>query len=274
MGDFKLGAVEWACPFGGPSGMKIAAELGLSGIELNFGEYEDGYPLYNPRIREAYLESKERYGIEFPSMALNALNTHGMCHGRDSLDGMIAYETIEKGIETAIAMDIPVVQLPSFDNGYIRDDKDFYNVCEKLKFACEVSQGTELIIAFENVLDVEKTKAMIREVNSPRIKVFFDTQNYYLFSGLNPAETLEAIAPEVVQVHIKDGYNGRISSALLGHGDTSFMETADVIKKTKCTQWLLLENYYAVMPTRNIHRDYFDIMKRDIETAKRVFDIS
>ncbi|MGI6007276.1 MAG: sugar phosphate isomerase/epimerase family protein [Ruminococcus sp.] len=274
MGNFKLGAVEWACPFRGPSGMKIAAELGLQGIELDFGEYEEGYPLYNPRIQEAYLECGDKYGIEFPSMALNALNAHGMSHERDSVDGMIAFETIEKGIETALAMSIPVVQLPSFDNGYIHDEKDFYNVCEKLKFACELSEGTDLVIAFENVLDGEKTLEMIQEVNSPRIKVFYDTQNYYLFSGLNPAKVLEDISGEVAQIHIKDGYNSRISSALLGQGDTSFMETAEVIKKTQCTRWLLLENYYAIMPTRSIHKDYFEIMKKDIEIAKTVFEIS
>lgn len=47
---------------------------------------------------------------------------------------------------------------------------------------------------------------------------FYDTQNYYLFSGLNPAKVLEDIAGEVAQIHIKDGYNSKISSALLGQG--------------------------------------------------------
>ncbi|MBR2188790.1 MAG: sugar phosphate isomerase/epimerase [Eubacterium sp.] len=273
MGNFKLGIVEWACPLPGPAGLKIAAELGLQGMELDFGEYEAGYPLYNPRIQDLYLEFGEKYGIEFPSIGLNALNTHGMCHDRNTVDGMIATETIKKGIETALKMKIPVAQLPSFDNGFIRTEKHFYNVCEKLKLACELSEGTDLIIAFENVLDAEKTKEMIREVNNPRVKVFFDTQNYHLFSGLNEAETLREIADDVAQIHIKDGYNNAISSAILGHGDAKFAETAEVIKETACTEWLFLENFYATLPIRNNHRDFYEIMRKDIQIAKETFGI-
>ena len=117
MSDFKLGVVEWACPLPGPGGLKILSELGLQGMELDFGEYEAGYPLYNERVQDLYLENGAKYGIEFPAIGLNALNTHGMCHDRDSVDGMIAIQTIEKGIETAIKMNIPVAQLPSFETG-------------------------------------------------------------------------------------------------------------------------------------------------------------
>ena len=274
MSEFKLGVVEWACPLPGPGGLKILSELGLQGMELDFGEYEAGYPLYNERVQDLYLENGAKYGIEFPAIGLNALNTHGMCHDRETVDGMIAIQTIEKGIETAIKMNIPVAQLPSFDNGFIRTEKHFYNVCEKLKLACELSEGTDLIIAFENVLDAEQTKRMIREVNNPRVKVFYDTQNYHLFSGLNEAETLRAIADDVVMIHIKDGYNNAISSALLGHGDAKFFDTAEVIKETECTEWLYLENFYATLPIRNIHRDFYEIMRKDIEIARSTFGIA
>ena len=240
---YKIGIVEWAFPFPGPYGLKIAAELGLQGMQLDFGDYETGFQLSNRRVQDAYLECGEKFGIEFPSIALNALNTHGMSSGRGTVDGMIAIETIRKGIAAAKRMKIPVVQLPSFhDNrGDIRSEEDFYNTCEMLRFACDL------------------------------LKVLFDTQNYYLNHGYSEPELLEEIADNVVQIHVKDGFNQTISSALLGTGDVSFCETAKVIKQTKCTEWLLLENFYNQQPLNLLTEDTFELIREDIQTLRSLF---
>lgn len=270
---FKIGIVEWAFPFPGPYGLKIAAELGIQGMELDFGEYETGFQLSNPKVQDAYLECGEKFGVEFPSMALNALNTHGMSSGRSTVDGMIAIETIRKGIAAAQRMGIPVVQLPSFhDNrGDIRSEQDFYNTCEMLRFACDLAEGSDLILAMENVLDAEQTKKMIREVGSERLKVLYDTQNYYLNHGISQPELLEQLADDVVQIHVKDGFNKTISSALLGKGDVSFRETAEVIKRTQCTEWLLLENFYNQQPLNLLTDDTFELIREDIGVLRELF---
>lgn len=268
---YKIGIVEWAFPFPGPYGLKIAAELGIQGMELDFGDYETGCRLSNPRIQEAYLECGEKYGVAFPSIALNALNTHGMSNHRDSAGGMIAIETIRKGIKTAQDMGIPVVQLPSFDNGDIRTEADFYNTCEKIRYACQLAEGTDIILAVENVLSAEYTMALLQEVGSSRVKVFYDTQNYCLDRGYSQPEILDALAEHVVQIHVKDGYNRTISSALLGQGDVSFCKTAEVIRRTGCTEWLLLENYYDRRPLSLLAEDPFALIRRDVETLRQLF---
>ena len=48
---YKIGIVEWAFPFPGPYGLKIAAELGLQGMQLDFGDYETGFQLSNRHRR-------------------------------------------------------------------------------------------------------------------------------------------------------------------------------------------------------------------------------
>ena len=272
--SFKIGVVEWGFPFSGPYSLKIASELGLDGMELDFGEYEMDLPLHNPRVQDMYLECGEKFGIEFPSMALNALNVHGMSCGLDTADGMIAVEVIRKGLETAKRMNIPVVQLPSFhDNrGDIRTEEDFYNTCEKLRFACDIAEDSNLTLALENVLDAEKTKQMLREVGSDRLKVMFDTQNYYLNHRYSQPDMLRELSDYVAQIHVKDGFNNTISSALLGTGDASFLETAKVIKETKWTEWLLLENFYYQKPLSLLTDDTFELVAKDIETLKRIFN--
>lgn len=269
--EYKIGIVEWAFPFPGPYGLKTAAELGIQGMELDFGDYETGYKLSNPRIRQAYLDCGKEYGVSFPSIALNALNAHGMSNNRGTADGMIAIETIQKGIEAALAMEIPVVQLPSFDNGDIRTEDDFYNTCEKVRYACDLAEGTGVTIAIENVLDAGQTKKMLQEVDSSHLKVFYDTQNYYLDRGYSQPDILEALAEHVIQIHVKDGYNRTISSALLGRGDVSFGRTAEVIRRTGCTEWLLLENYYDRRPLSLLEEDVFELIRRDVDTLRHLF---
>lgn len=273
MDGFKLGIVEWACPLPGPYGLKLAKEAGLQGMELDFGDYEYGFPLSNPRIQEAYLECADRFEMELPSMALNALNKHGMNHPADTYHGMVALEAIRKGIMAAYRMGIPVVQLPSFDNGDIKDESDFYNVCEKLKIACDIASKYDMIIAAENVLSSEETLHLVELVGCENLKIMFDTQNYYLDRGYHEAEVLQQIYSHVVQIHIKDGFNRKISSAFLGTGNVEFQKTAEVIRETACAKWLLLENYYHMWPLRESDEDAFLVMEKDIRIAKQIFGI-
>ncbi len=274
MGTFKLGICEWAFPLPGPGGLKIAAECGLRGMELDFGEFEKGYPLSNPRIQERYLECGAKHGIEFPSIALNALCAHGMSKPMESLDGTIAMDCLRKGINAAATMKIPLVQLPSFENGAINSEAEFRNTCEKLRIACQLAGERGLTVTSENNLSAEETDRMMTEVDAENFGIFFDTQNYFLNRGYSQPDILRKIHRHVIQLHIKDGYNSHLSSSLLGQGETHFEETAQIIRETGCTEWVILENYYNVRPLSDLHPDPFELLARDIELAKKFFPIS
>ncbi len=79
------------------------------------------------------------------------------------------------------------------------------------------------------------------------------------------------MAEHVAQIHVKDGYNRTISSALLGKGDVSFLKTAEVIRRTRCTEWLLLENYYNRRPLSLLNEDAFELIRRDVDTLRKLF---
>lgn len=269
--DFKIGIVEWAFPFPGPYGLKIAADMGIEGMELDFGDYETGFKLSNPVIQKAYLECGREYGVEFPSIALNALNAHGMRNERDTYDGMIAVETIYRGVQAAADMGISIVQVPSFDDGAIKSEEDFWNTCEKVRLACDLAKRHGIVIAFENVLSAKESLRMIREVGCDNLKIFYDSQNYHLEKGYSQQEILSELKDHICQIHIKDGFNQTISSALLGKGDTGFYKTVQLIKASHCATWLLLENYYNQKPLSLLNADAFSLLEEDIRTVRRAF---
>ena len=115
---------------------------------------------------------------------------------------------------------------------------------------------------------------MIEEVGCDRLRVFFDTQNYHVDRNYHEADILNGISDNVAQIHVKDGFNGTVSSALLGTGDASFMETAEAIKRSKCTEWLLIENFYHWKPLREMNDDMFILLEEDIRKLHEIFDRS
>lgn len=272
MSAFKFGICQWAFPMPGPYALRTAAALGFAGMELDFGPYERSYPLSSRTIQRAYLDMAAETGISLPSMTVDHLNRFGLTRPMDSRAGMICTDGVKRGIEAAAAMQIPVVQLPSFNDGAIRTERDFYNTCEKLKLFCEIAAPCGITIASENALSAAETLRMVRQVGCENFKIMFDTQNYFLHGRQNAAAILRALHPHVAQIHLKDGYNGKLSGSLLGAGESGFFETAAVIRETRCAKWLLLENYYHTEPLCHLCADPFQIVKRDLAIARGTFE--
>lgn len=274
MGTFRLGICMWGFPLEGASGVRLAAEMGFQGAEISLGPFETGFPLSDSKIQDAYLRASREYEIELTSLSVEHLNQYGLNHPLESKKGMIAMEGCERGLKAAERMGIPVLQLPSFNDGAIRGEADFKNTCEKIKILCEMAQKSNVVIAAENALSVSQSKRMIKEVNAPNFKIMFDSQNYFLERQAVTADVLRELYPYVEQIHLKDGRNGKLSSCLLGQGESGFFETAEVIKETQCSQWLLLENYYNLPPLNQLDEDPFKLVVKDIEIMKRTFDIA
>ncbi|MDO5547171.1 MAG: sugar phosphate isomerase/epimerase family protein [Eubacteriales bacterium] len=273
MPAFKLGICEWGFPMPGPYAVKTAAEMGFSGLELDFGLYERAYPLSVPQVQRAYLDLAEEYGITFPSMTIDHLNRYGMTRPLSSRNGMIALDGIRRGLDAAAEMNIPVIQLPSFNDGAIRNEGDFQNTCEMIKMVCEIAKPMGIQVASENVLSAKDTRRMVETVGYENFAIMFDTQNYFLEDRRDTAAFLREIYPYVVQVHLKDGFNGKLSGSVLGTGESGFFKTADVIKETGCTEWLLLENYYDMQPISLLDDNPFNIVKKDIAVVRTIFEI-
>ena len=80
-------------------------------------------------------------------------------------------------MDTALALDIPILQLPSFVKGFITDEAGFQSTVECLRFACEHAQGTDLIVGSENALSTEDQFRLLEGVGYDNFRLYFDTRN-------------------------------------------------------------------------------------------------
>lgn len=260
----KLGVCQWSLPIDGPYALRMAANLGLKGIQLDIGSYDRGFPLSLQAVQEAYMEYAEKYSITITSLAVRELDNYGMTRKDGTFEKNLVMRAISEAIKAANIMKIPIVMLASFEDGEIKTEQDFNLVVDCLQKACDEAKQYNLVIATENILSIEENRKLFGSVDRPNLKLYFDTQNYYLRKSYNTAEMVRELFPYICEIHIKDGANGDLSGALLGEGDSGFFETMKVLKEMEYKGWVHLENYYDQQPLSLREEDPIELLKKDI----------
>jgi sugar phosphate isomerase/epimerase len=268
--DNKIGICHWSLPMEGPYGCKLASDIGLDGIQLDIGHSSRGFLLSNDFVQEAYLKLAKKYGISFPSITIRELDEVAMTDPKGTETRELMDQALIKTIDTAEAMDIPVVMIPSFVESEITNEDKFKEAVSYLQKGCDYAEGKGITIATENTLSVSEIKRLIAEVDRDNIKLYFDSQNHFLHKDYNIAEILDELIEYVCQVHVKDGKNKDLSGALLGEGDTGFYDTVEVLKKHDYSGWIVFENYYDRKPLSLKNNNPVELIKKDLQTVKEV----
>lgn len=264
----KLGVCEWSLPLDGPYACKLAAELGFDGLQINIGDYQRGFSMSRQLVQEAYLEMARASGIEFPSMAARVTDYYTMFPSKDAEESEIARSGIDKAIDACGAMGIPTLLLPNFVKSEITGQKEFDEAVEVFKWACDKAGRMSITIAAENTLSTEESRRFMAAINRPNLKLYFDTQNYYLNKAYNSPQMLDELMEFICEIHVKDGKGKDLSGALLGQGDTDFYGSIAVIKKHGYSGWIVSENYYDQKPLSEQNPDLETLIREDLKILK------
>lgn len=267
---YQFAVPEWCLPGDSIFSIKLAAELGMDGLQIEAGFYETGFKLSHPRVLELYKEAAEEQQMKLISIVMNDLNIHGLRNGRGTEFGDIAYEGLDISIEAAAALDIPVLMIPSFENNDMHTVKDIENTVEALQYACDRAAENGTIIATETAISSDKLKEIFAMVDRKNLKLFYDSQNYMCFRGYDPMDHLPVVYPYMVdQLHVKDGLGAAYSSKCLGEGDSHFEQQIKFLKEHDYRGWFVFENYYTKLPLRAEAKDPIDLFKKDFERLKQ-----
>ena len=264
----RIGICEWSLPIDGPYACKFVGELGFNGLQLNIGDYERGFPMSKKFVQDAYLEMAQASMIEFPSLVTRVTDYYTMFVSKNEEESKIVRKGIEKAIESCVAMQIPIVLIPNFEKSEIIERREFDEAVEVFKWACDIAGKYEITIAIENTLSTEQTLQMRERVDRPNLKLYFDTQNYYLHKGYDSAKMLDELMEYVCQIHVKDGKGKDLSGALLGQGDSNFYGCIEVVKKHGYSGWIISENYYDRKPLSEQNADTVALIREDLKIIK------
>lgn len=269
----KLGIKEWALPVEGPWGCKIATEVGFEGIQLDVGSYQQNFPKTKPCVQKAYLEAASKYGIQYTSIDCNELDHYNMVAPKGFPERAIAFKTIIAAIDAAAAMKIPNVMVQNFKASALETEQDIERAINVLRQVSDYAlEKGDITIGLENLLSVENLLRVIDEIGNPNVKVYFDTQNYYLDAKVDVAAMVEPLLPYICEVHVKDGYEADIepSCALLGEGDSGFFATIAELRRCGYSGWLVSENFYTRGPIGRLSDNPMEQLIKDYQTMKSI----
>ena len=277
--DVKLGITQWSLPGNGMCAVRIVADAGLDGLQIELGSYELGYPMAQPRMQDMYLEEAAKYGVSFPSIVLNDINIYPMIADKNSEKYKIGMDMLKIAVGVADRMKVPVVMIPSFLDNEPTTPEGVDRTVEALKYVCELAGEKGIEISSEAPISYVTHLEILDKVGYKNCSIFYDSMNYQLFHGYDERETLLGYYHKMTpQLHVKDGITANvkgpedlwtiISSALLGKGDTGFYDTIKILKEKNYKGWIIIENYYQHLPLRLLNDDQFAIMAQDIQILK------
>jgi sugar phosphate isomerase/epimerase len=266
--DVKIGACDWALPGAGLNAPRIAAEFGLKALSLKIGLYENDYPISHKKMQGYYMDDQQKYGIEYCALALNDFDNIPM-HAREGTPEFPKVQPLlQKGVKTAIALHIPMIQVPGFAASEIKSEEDMEYIAKGLRYLCDEVGEHGIKVASENLLKPDEFKILYDLVGRKNFGVYYDSQNYSLFRGYGQLEILESLFPYMVnQLHVKDG-KGAMSGALLGVGDSNFYGTMRILREKGFKGYILLENYYDQLPLRLEDGGPYSLLEKDINILK------
>jgi sugar phosphate isomerase/epimerase len=267
--EVKLGICNFCTPGVGVFAPRIVAEAGLDGMSVEYGTYEQGFPLAQPRLQELYLEEQQKYGIEYANIGCSGFDFIPF-HARPGTEYYeIVRSALKNAVKAAANMKIPMVFVPGFNKSEIKSEEDLEYAGKMFRFLCDEAGEKGIDVGYENQLSPQDQHKIFQMVDRKNFGMFYDSNNFYFQKGWNQAEILEETYDITLpQLHVKDGKKGSLASSVLGSGDTGFFETMDVLKKKGYKGWLILENLYYLLPMRNLNEDWFEIMKQDVAVLK------
>lgn len=260
----KFGICQWRIP---PRyfdrEIEWVSHLGLEGVSLELGNDIDDYPLSQHLLQEKYIFLKEKWNLSYPSLGVGVLAKYGMSIKTHEYK---VRQAIQAALHAAHALEIPIIQLPSFGNSYINSKDDLVNTINCLRFACGEAEQFGILVETENILSPLDQIALIEEVASPNLRICFDTRNGFSIKQYNVAKLLEKLFPYVSEVHLKDGLDN-LKYTGLGSGNSGFFETLEVLKGFSYSGWFLLENDYQMI-SNDTGISTEELILKDVETTK------
>ncbi len=235
-----IGLTEWRLPVAGVDAVRLAARMGADGVQLDLGGPGRGEWVDAPgRIDALRAEARAR-GVVLLALAGNHFNDIGL-----TSEPRIVRPLLERMLDAAVALGMPLVFVPSFGRSAIDGPTAFARTAEALRRAAEEAEGRGLVLANENVLTGELARALTDEVGSPAFRLVLDTFNP-VAAGLRVDALVASLGDLLAdQVHLKDGPPSLGAFPLLGAGEGRLGDTVDALREHRVpVRAYVLENDY------------------------------
>ena len=227
---FKLGVCDWTIgKTANPASLEAAKKIGLDGVQVDFGRGDDNLPLFDTELQKRFLDEVQKQQMEIASLAMGVLNN--IPYKSDPR----AERWVADGIDVAKAMKTDIILLAFFGNGDLQNDEQGTNeTIRRLRKVAPKAEKAGVTLAIESWLSADQHVDIIKRVNSPAVKVYYDVANSHK-QGYDIYSEIRQLGRYICQFHAKD-YDD-----LYGKGSIDFPEVRAAMDDVGYRGWLVME---------------------------------
>jgi sugar phosphate isomerase/epimerase len=228
---FQIGACDWSINSTAKiEAIQVAQEIGLDGVQISLGTFQDGMHLRQKNIQQAYKKASKQYKVKVGGIAIGELNNYPYKSDPQ------AEQWVNDSIDVAKKMGVKVVLLAFFAKGDLKNDEAGQNVViERLKKVAPKAEKEGIILGIESWLSAKEHIRIIEAVGSKNVQVYYDVANSNQM-GYDIYEEIRWLGKQqICEFHFKE--NG----FLLGKGKIDFKEVRKAIDDIGFEGWIQIE---------------------------------
>ena len=230
---FRLGVCDWTIgKQSDPTAFALAKKIGLDGVQVDFGGGpETDPPLFDAQLQRRYAEETNTQDMRIASLAMGVLNE--VAYKSDPR----AEQWVDKAIDVAQAMPMRqrIILLAFFGKGDLKNDAAGTDATvAKLKNVAAKAEKAGVTLAIESWLSAEEHIALLDQVASPAVQVYYDVANSHKM-GYDIYKEICTLGKRICQFHAKD-YDD-----LYGKGSIDFAKVRESMDKIEYRGWLVME---------------------------------
>ena len=231
--------------------LPLTQEIGADGVEVDMGglgtrpTFEN--QLLNDTIRKQFLDKAKELNIEIFSLAMTGYYAQSFCERSEYI------KSIEDCITTMKLMNVKVAFLPLGvqcdlkKNPGVRD-----SVIARLKVAGQMANDAGVVIAIETALSATEEIKLLKEINSPAIKIYFNFSNP-LKEGRNLYKELKILGKKnIAMIHCTN----KDSLWLQYDPQIDMQKVKKTLDKMKWSGWLVIERSRDANKGRDVKGNY------------------
>lgn len=242
---------------------QLVSEINGDGVELDMGglgkrEMFDN-KLRDPHFQQLFRETAQKYQLEISSMAMSGF------YGQSFLERANYKELVQECLNAMKVMNTKVAFLPlgGVKAGWEKEPVLRAELVKRLKEVGDMAVSEGLIIGIETQLDAKGEVKLLKEINSPGIKIYFKFQNA-LENGRDLCKELKILGKNrICQIHCTDTdgvtlpYNKRLD----------MKKVKKTLDKMDWSGWLVVERSRDEKDVHNVRKNYGE----NIKYLKEVF---
>ncbi|QDH78972.1 sugar phosphate isomerase/epimerase [Echinicola soli] len=233
------------------SAFALANEINADGIELDMGGLgnRDTFDskLGDPAVRRQFLEEAKKQGVGISSIAMSGFYAQSFAE-RPTVPLMV-----QDTVDTMEGMGVKVAYLPLGVQGDLVKHPELRPaIVERLKMAGAKAQEIGGVIAVETALDAAGEVTLLKEVDSPGVKISYNFANAIKNGKDIPSELKTLGADNIAQIHCSNT-DGELIENDPALDMPAIKKTLD---KMGWSGWLIIERSRDTDDVHNVRANY------------------